>query len=193
MASCRGEPLGLVARGAGACPGIGLSCADAGSRGAGCGLRTTTGAGGGGGSKWAVRARSEPWWSRGAARAREERERDPRDVAAGSRHGRLASDLVPVQFVDVEPDRRARMASAVLGACTRVRSIARQTTGLPMGAAFLSQDDSRQSTCQVSPATRTVARNSTVTRSSCARRNGSFSGFSTNAESIRPPRGVKSV
>ena len=62
-----------------------------------------------------------------------------------------------------------------------------------MGAPFLSQDDSRQSTCQVSPATRTVERTSTVTRSSCARRNGSFSGFCTNAESMRPPRGVKTV
>ena len=57
----------------------------------------------------------------------------------------------------------------------------------------MSQDDSRQSTCQVSPAARTVLTISTVTRSSCARRNGSFSGFCTKAESMRPPRGVSSV
>src|ERR1017187_9491242 len=80
------------------------------------------------------------------------------------------------------------IASAVLGGASSVRSMARQVTGAPRSAPFLSQDDSRQSICQVSPAARTHERISTVTRSSATLRNGSFSGFSTNAESMLPPR-----
>ncbi len=81
------------------------------------------------------------------------------------------------------------MASSVVGGVMSTRNIPLQTMG-KAGVPLLSQGVSRQSICQVSAETRTIATTSVVIRCSAARRKGSFSGFETYAVSMLAPRAV---